>query len=95
MLAKKCFLVVILTLLCVSLGLAQDPPATHPATGEELVVTCFRGTPSTIDGKLNDWPLDAMIPAVVGTEEQIYPGAAEGAAAWDGPDDSSGEYYLL
>ncbi len=95
MLAKKCLFMGIFTLLCVSLGFAQDPPATHPATGEELVVTCFRGTPSTIDGKLNDWPLDAMIPAVVGTEEQIFPGAAEGADAWDGPEDSSGEYYLL
>jgi hypothetical protein len=94
MLAKKCLFVGILTLLSFSLAFA-DPPATHPVTGEDLVVTCYRGTPSTIDGDLSDWPLDSMVPAVLDTEEQIYPGAAQGADAWDGPEDSSGKYYLL
>jgi hypothetical protein len=94
MLAKKCLFMVIFTLLSLSLAIA-DPPAVHPITEEPLVIDCLRGTPDAIDGDLSDWNLDAMIPAVLDTEEQIFPGAAQGAAAWDGPDDSSGKFYLL
>jgi hypothetical protein len=94
MLAKKCLLVGILTLLSLSLAIAE-PPAVHPATGEPLVIECLRGTPDAIDGDLSDWQLDAMVPAVLDTEEQINPGSAPGAAAWDGPEDSSGKFYLL
>ena len=47
MLAKKCFLVGIFTLLSVSLAIA-DPPALHPTTGEPLVIDCLRGTPDAI-----------------------------------------------
>jgi hypothetical protein len=54
MLAKKCFFVGIITMLSLSLVMAQDPPAVHPKTGEELVIDCLRGTP-TIDGDLSDW----------------------------------------
>jgi hypothetical protein len=95
MLAKRCFFMGIITLLSVSLAMAQDPPAVHPVTEEPLVIECFRGTPAAIDGDLSDWSLGAMTPAVLDTEEQIYPGAAQGAAAWDGPEDSSGKFYLL
>ncbi len=90
MLAKKCFFVGIFTLLCMSLVLA-DPPAVHPLTGEDLVIDCLRGTPSTIDGDLSDWNLDAMTPAVLDVAEQLN----TGQDAWDGPDDLSGEFYML
>ncbi|MFB0553490.1 MAG: sugar-binding protein [Phycisphaerae bacterium] len=94
MLAKKCLFMGIFTLLSLSLAIA-DPPAVHPITGEPLVIECLRGTPDAIDGDLSDWNLEAMTPAVLDTEEQIFPGAAQGAAAWDGPEDSSGKFYLL
>jgi len=90
MLAKKCLFVGIFTLLSLSLAIA-DPPAQHPLTGEPLVIDCFRGTPSTIDGDLSDWNLEAMTPAVLDVEEQLH----SGQATWDGPDDSSGKFYLL
>ena len=90
MLAKKCFFMGIITLLSVSLVIAQDPPAVHPKTGEELVLEVFRGSPE-IDGDLSDWNLAAMTPAVLDVEEQLN----SGQASWDGPDDLSGEFYLL
>jgi hypothetical protein len=94
MLTKKCLFVGIITLL--SLGLAvADPPAVHPVTEEPLVIDCLRGTPDAIDGDLSDWSLGSMTPAILDTEEQIYPGAAQAAAAWDGPEDSSAKFYLL
>jgi len=90
MLAKKCFFVGIITLLSVSLVIAQDPPAVHPKTGEELVLEVFRGTPE-IDGDLSDWNLAAMTPAVLDVEEQLN----VGQASWDNVDDCGGEFYLL
>ena len=93
MLAKKCLFMGIFTLLSVSLAFA-DPPAVHPLTGEELVIDCLRGTPNAIDGDLSDWNLDAMTPAVLDTEEQLSSDSAN-TAAWDGPDDSSGKFYML
>jgi len=90
MLAKKCLFVGIFTLLCMSLAVA-DPPATHPLTGEDLVLECLWGTPSTIDGDLSDWNLDAMTPAVLDAEEQLY----TGVTSWSGPSDCSGEFYVL
>ena len=73
MLAKKCLLVGIVTLLSVSLAMA-DPPAVHPVTGEELVINCLKGTPDAIDGDLSDWNLEAMTPAVLDVAEQLYTG---------------------
>jgi len=90
MLAKKCLFVGILTLLSLSLAIA-DPPAVHPVTGEPLVIDCLRGTPDAIDGDLSDWDLGAMTPAVLDTREQLY----SGQTTWDNPEDSSGEFYLL
>ena len=90
MLAKKHLLVGILTLLSVSLAIA-DPPAVHPTTGEPLVIDCLRGTPDAIDGDLSDWNLKAMTPAVLDTVEQLY----SGQASWDNVADCSGEVYLL
>jgi len=90
MLAKKCLFVAMFTLLCMSLAIA-DPPVNHPATGEPLVMDCLRGTPDAIDGDLSDWPLDALIPAVLNVEEQLY----TGQPSWSGPADCSGEFYLL
>ncbi|MFC1795266.1 sugar-binding protein, partial [Planctomycetota bacterium] len=89
MLAKKCLFVGIFTLLSLSLAMA-DPPAQHPLTGEDLVIDCVRGT-VTIDGDLGDWNLDAMTPAVLDVEEQLN----SGQASWDGPEDLSGEFYML
>jgi len=88
--AKKCFFMGILTLLSLSVAVA-DPPAEHPATGEPLVIECLRGTPDAIDGDLSDWNLAAMTPAVLDAEEQLH----SGQTTWDGPEDSSGEFYLL
>ena len=90
MLAKKWFFIGMFTLLSVSLAMA-DPPAVHPATGEELVIDCLWGTPDAIDADLSDWKLGAMTPAVLDTEEQLY----SGQDTWDGPDDSSGKFYML
>ena len=90
MLAKKCLFVGIFTLLSVSLVIAQDPPAVHPKTGEELVLEVFRGTPE-IDGDLSDWNLAAMTPAVLDVEEQLN----TGQASWDNVDDLGAEFYLL
>lgn len=70
-------------------------PATHPKTGEPLVIDCLRGAPKAIDGSLNDWPLSSLKPAVLDTKEQIFPGVAPGAAAWNGPNDSSGKFYIM
>jgi hypothetical protein len=91
---RKLILTGFVALIIAGFALAGDPPAEHPATGEPLVLEVLRGTP-TIDGNLNDWRLDFMIPAVLDTEEQIYPGAAAAAASWDGPEDSSGKFYLM
>ena len=90
MLAKKCLLVGIFTLLRLSLAIAA-PPAVHPTTGEPLVIDCLRGTPYAIDGDLSDWNLEAMTPAVLDSADQLY----SGQAVWTGPEDSSGEFYLL
>jgi hypothetical protein len=87
---KKCFLVGILTLLSVSLAIA-DPPAVHPVTGEPLVIDCLRGTPDAIDGDLSDWNLEAMTPAVLDVAEQLH----SGQDSWAGPEDCSGEFYLM
>jgi hypothetical protein len=91
MLAKKCLFVGVFTLFSLSLAIAQDPPAVHPLTGEELVIDCLRGTPVAIDGDLSDWSLDAMTPALVDVEEQLN----TGQASWSGADDLSGAFYLL
>ncbi len=90
MLAKKCLLVVIVTLFSVSMAIA-DPPAAHPTTGEPLMIDCLRGTPDAIDGDLSDWNLEAMTPAVLDAVEQLN----SGQDTWDGPEDCSGEVYLL
>ena len=89
---KKFLLIVVIvsTLLSLSLAMA-DPPANHPVTGEPLVIDCFRGTPSTIDGNLSDWNLEALTPAVLDVEGQLN----TGQASWSGPEDCSGEFYLL
>ena len=93
MLAKKCLFTGMITLLSVSLAMA-DPPAVHPVTGEELVIDCLRGTPDAIDGDLSDWKLGGMTPAILDTEEQLSSDSAN-MAAWAGPEDSSGKFYLL
>ena len=90
MLAKKCFLVGMITLLSVSVAMAA-PPAVHPVTGAELVIDCLRGTPAAIDGDLSDWNLEAMTPAVLDVAEQLF----SGQTSWTGPADCSGEFYLL
>jgi hypothetical protein len=90
MLAKKCFFMGIVALLSLSVAMAQDPPAVHPKTGEELVIDCLRGTP-TIDGDLSDWNLSAMTPAVLDVAEQLN----SGQASWDNVGDLGGEFYML
>ena len=90
--AKYCF-IWCLILLISGVAIAADPAAKHPKTGKPLVIDCFRGTPK-IDGNLKDWDLGALTPAVLDTKEQIFPGAAQGAKAWTGPKDSSGEFYV-
>jgi len=93
MLAKKCFFMGILTLLSVSLAVA-DPPAVHPTTEEPLMIDCLRGTPDAIDGDLSDWNLGAMTPAVLDAQEQLSSDSAN-TASWGSPEDSSGKFYLL
>ncbi|MHC4625551.1 MAG: sugar-binding protein [Planctomycetota bacterium] len=93
MLDRKCLLVAIITLVSVSLAIAQDPPAVHPKTGEDLVLEVFRGSPD-IDGDLSDWNLSAMTPAILDAEEQLS-GDSANTGAWSGPDDCGAEFYLL
>jgi hypothetical protein len=88
--AKKYLFAGALTLLSVSLAIA-DPPAVHPVTGEELIVDCLRGAPDAIDGDLSDWKLGAMIPAVIDSSAQIN----TGPASWSSSADCSGKFYML
>ncbi len=95
MLAKKWLFVGVFTLLGLSLATAA-PPAVHPTTGEPLVITCLRGTPAAIDGDLSDWPLNGMTPAVLDAQKQLVNRAPDSdPATWAGPDDCSGQFYLL
>lgn len=91
MIVKKLFLTIGLVLILSSSAIADDPPAEHPATGDSLVIDCLKGTPSAIDGKLNDWQLNYLTPAIIDTEEQIF----LGNASWDDPDDISGTFYIM
>ena len=91
MIVKKSFLIIGLVLPISGSALAGDPPAEHPATGDSLVIDCLKGTPSAIDGKLNDWQLNYLTPAILDTEEQIF----SGVGSWDGPDDVSGTFYIM
>ncbi|MHC4566936.1 MAG: sugar-binding protein, partial [Planctomycetota bacterium] len=93
MLAKKWLFAGIITLLSLSVAIAQDPPANHPTTGEPLVIDVFRGSPD-IDGDLSDWNLGAMIPAVLDAQEQLSDDSPD-KANWDSPEDNSAEFYLL
>ena len=93
MLAKKCLSMGVFTLLSLGMAVAA-PPAVHPTTGEPLVIDCLRGTPDAIDGDLSDWNLEAMTPAVLDAQEQLSSDSAD-TAAWTGPEDSSGKFYLL
>jgi hypothetical protein len=79
----------IFTLLSVSLAISAQP--VHPTTGEPLMIDCLRGTPDAIDGDLSDWNLEAMTPAVLDVAEQLH----SGQDSWAGPEDCSGEFYLL
>ena len=92
---KSCFFTGLFTLLILSVAMAADPPAVHPVTGEPLMIDCLRGTPNAIDGDLSDWNLQAMTPAVLDMAELITSDTADGASYWDGPEDFSGEFYLL
>jgi len=84
------FMVYCLILLISTMATAADKPAKHPKTGEPLVIDVLRGTPK-IDGKLDDWMLDLLTPAVLDTKEQIF----NGAGSWKNPTDSSGKFYVL
>jgi len=95
MLIRKLLLTVISIFLLSGLAIAGDPPAEHPKTGDPLVIDCLGGTPSLIDGELGDWQLSFMTPAVLDTEEQIFADVVPGAAGWDGPEDGSGEFYVM
>jgi hypothetical protein len=88
---KKLSFVIISILFVSGLAFAGDPPFNHPKTGEPLVIDCYTGTPTAIDGKLNDWFLNHMTPAVLDTEEQIF----SGEGSWKNPEDVSGEFYLM
>ncbi|MFQ6040936.1 MAG: sugar-binding protein [Candidatus Poribacteria bacterium] len=89
------FIGVLAMVSAMALPCMAGKPHKHPKTGEPLVIDCLKGTPKAIDGKLNDWMLNHMTPAVLDTKEQIFPGVAPAAAGWNGPNDSSGKFYLL
>jgi len=95
MFAKKLLVIAIFALFLSGLAVAAENPAIHPKTGEPLILDCLKGTPGSIDGNLDDWNLKSMTPAVLDTKEQIFSGVAPGAASWDGPQDSSGKFYLM
>lgn len=91
MLVKKVLLAVISILLLSGPAVADDPPFEHPVTGDPLVIDCLKGTPAKIDGKLSDWQLNYITPAVLDADEQIH----SGNATWDDPEDCSGTFYLM
>jgi hypothetical protein len=95
MFVKRLASIVVVILFVSGLAFAMDPPAKHPKTGEDLIVTALKGTPKAIDGSLNDWQINFMEPAVLDTKEQIYSGVTPGAASWDGTKDLSGNFYLM
>jgi len=95
MLSKCTVFIVVFALMISCLAFAMDPPAKHPKTGEDLIVTALKGTPRAIDGSLGDWQTSFMKPAVLDTKEQIYSGVTPGAASWDGIKDLSGDFYLM
>jgi regulation of enolase protein 1 (concanavalin A-like superfamily) len=90
MVARKWLFAGMVTLCSLGVVLAA-PPATHPVTGEPLVITCYKGTPAALDGDLSDWNLEAMTPAVLDAAGQMY----TGQASWTGPADLSGKFYLM
>jgi len=88
-------LIVVCVLIISGLALAMDPPAKHPKTNKDLIVTALKGTARLIDGNLSDWQINYIEPAVLDAKEQIYAGVAPGAASWDGVKDLSGNFYLM
>jgi len=91
MFTKRLLVIVIFALFLSGLATAAEAPATHPKTGEPLVCDCIKGTPSSIDGKLDDWNLQSITPAVLDVKEQIF----TGVESWTGAQDSSGNFYLM
>lgn len=91
MFAKKLLVIVIFALFLSSLAIAAEAPATNPKTGAPLICDCVKGTPSSIDGNLGDWSLNAMTPAVLDVSEQIF----TGVESWTGIPDCSGNFYLM
>lgn len=91
MLAKKLLLVVVFALFISGLAFGAESPATHPKTGTPLVMECAKGTPKSIDGKLDDWNLKPMTKTVLDAKEQIF----TGTESWTGTADCSGTFYLL
>lgn len=68
-----------------SSALAQSD---HPKTGDLLIATCYKGTP-TLDGKLDEWK--NMEPAVLDVDEQVQAGVEN----WDDASDCSGKFYMM
>ena len=68
-----------------SSALAQS---TNPATGEPLVLNCYRGTP-TLDGILDEWGGADM--AVVDAAEQVF----SGGETWADSADCSATFYVM
>ena len=60
----------------------------HPVTGEPLVLTCYRGTP-TLDGRLDEW--SGMEAAVVDAAEQVF----LGLDTWTAPADCSARFHAM
>jgi hypothetical protein len=78
--------IITMAFLCLtSVAFAQ---LNNPKTGEPLVITCYRGTP-TIDGTLSEWT--NVAPAVVDVSEQVF----LGADTWTGAADCSGKFYAM
>lgn len=77
-----------LALIMVALASPAFAQSLHPATGEPLVLTCYRGTP-ILDGNLDEWRgLDA---AVVDAESQVFSGVEN----WTGASDCSAKFYAM
>ena len=86
---KVCIRLILLVGL-IGIAMAADKPANHPATNKSLVLEVLKGSPK-IDGKLDDWSLDGLTPAVLDTKEQLF----NGKGSWKNPADSSGMFYVL
>jgi hypothetical protein len=77
-----------LVLAMVVFASSASAQSSHPVTGEPLVLTCYRGTP-TLDGILDEW--GGADKAMVDAAEQVF----SGGEMWTDSSDCSATFYAM